>query len=285
LKNKIFITGMGRSGTTLIEKLLTNHPEIDVLSQPFPLVFTSLKSIFLEARGIKQYYVLNNYVNKEEYTQTEFDTFLSTVNISQEFLEELFNKMQHYSGQYTKPNSNLYEVKNSLNSFNEVFESSLQYFNLKNTKVIGTKETMCEEFLPYFCNNQFKSIVILRDPRDVVASANYPKGEKHFGNKKPTLFILRTWKKSIEYINLLKEHKNLFYFKYEDLVTSPYKILNEITSFLGTSPFEKNHFEKGIYDRNGNIWKANTSLDTRPSLSTPRSLCGYNHGGSTRGTA
>lgn len=276
MKNKIFITGMGRSGTTLIEKLLTNHPKIDMLSQPFPLVFISLKSMFLESIGINEYYVLNNNTNDTKYTQEEFDKFLSNVNIKQEFLINLFAKMQQYSGQYTKPNSLIRtETDKGFYNFNEIFEASLNYFSLKNKEFTGTKETMCEEFLPYLCNNQFKSIIIVRDPRDVVASANYPKGEKHFGSKKPILFILRTWIKSINYIRLLQKNKNLFYFKYEDLVTAPYEILAKVTDFLGTTPFEKNHFEKGIYDRDGELWKANTSFDTKTSFISSKSVGGY----------
>jgi Sulfotransferase family len=47
----LFVTGMQRSGTTLLEKLLHAHPELSVLSQPFPLLFVEVKRAFLESIG------------------------------------------------------------------------------------------------------------------------------------------------------------------------------------------------------------------------------------------
>ena len=63
MRSDFFITGMGRSGTTLLEKLLCNHKDLSVLSQPLPLVFIDLKKRFLETLGIKKYFVLNDSLN------------------------------------------------------------------------------------------------------------------------------------------------------------------------------------------------------------------------------
>ena len=265
---------MGRSGTTLIEKLLTNHHEVDILSQPFPLLFISLKTLFFESIGIKKYYVLNDDIHDRNYLQNDFDSFLKNLNINKDFLVKLFEKMQQYSGQYTKIETLNINEKN-LSNLSGIYEELLNSFNLKDKQLIGSKETMCEEFIPYLSDNNFNSIIILRDPRYVVASANYPKGDKHFGDKKPILFILRTWRKSIEYIKLLKNNQNFYYIKYEDLVTNPYEILNEITNFLNIEAFKQNHFDNGIYDRDGKLWKANTSFDTQTSFISTQSVGGY----------
>jgi len=276
LTNKVFITGMGRSGTTLIEKLLTNHPEIDMLSQPFPLIFIFLKSIFLESLGIKKYYVLNDDFENMNFEQKDFDLFLSKLVVDKIWIKKAFENMINYSGQYTKNcHLDISEINKEIHGFLEIFEASLNRFNLKNKKYIGSKEVMCEEFTPYLCRNRFKSIVVVRDPRDVVVSANYPKEDKHFGNKKPTLFILRTWRKSIDYLNYLRKNKNFIYIKYEDLVTDPYNTLNKITFFLDLEPFAKNHFDAGIYDRDGSLWQANSSFDTKTSFISSQSVGGY----------
>ena len=116
--------------------------------------------------------------------------------------------------------------KDGFKNFLEMFDASLGFFSFdKKVKYIGVKEPICEEYLPYFCLNKVKNILILRDPRDVLASANYPKGEKHFGLKKPSLFILRTWRKSVEFMRLLADNENFHFLKYEDLVKHPYKEL------------------------------------------------------------
>ena len=71
----------------------------------------------------------------------------------------------------------------------------------------------------------------------IVASANYPKGEKFFGGKKPTHFILRSWRKSVEYAYSLKENENFHFLRYEDLVENPHRELDFITDFLDIPKF------------------------------------------------
>jgi hypothetical protein len=182
--------------------------------------------------------------------------------------------MKTYSGQMTKVRFNILKKDNY--TFLEVFDLLLKS-NLEKEDVysFGSKEIMCEEFIPYLLKNGTKIIVIIRDPRDVVSSVNYPQKEKYLGNKKPTLFVLRGWRRTIDYIKNLEDSKNIAYVRYEDLVATPYKILAKITNFLGTTPFEKNHFEKGIYDRDGKLWKANTSFDTQTSFISSNSVGGY----------
>ena len=276
IKDNIFVTGMSRSGTTLIEKLLTNHKDIDIVSQPFPLVFVAIKKLFLKIYNIDKYYVLNDYINNESYSQDDFNKFLEHIEINIDSLDNVFKDMERYSGQYTKP-SNIEAIytNSSLQSFHKIYQESIRKFKTKKALFIGSKETSCEEFLPYLCSNGYKTIIIVRDPRDVASSANYPKGEKHFGSKKPLLFILKSWIKSIQIIHLLQNEPNFLYLKYEDLATSPYKTLNTITDFLGVDSFDDNHFNKGIFDRDGKLWKANTSFETNTSFISTKSIGGY----------
>ena len=50
----VFITGMARSGTTLLEKMLANHPQLSMISQPFPRLFVHAKRQFVESLGQTQ---------------------------------------------------------------------------------------------------------------------------------------------------------------------------------------------------------------------------------------
>lgn len=268
---------MGRSGTTLIEKLLTNHPDVDILSQPFPILFTDIKKMFLKTRGLDEYYVLNDHKDQMQYPQHELDNYLLRLTLSEQCITNLFIKMHDYSGQSQKPN-NIDLSKNlekNLIGFWHIYKKAFDYFDTKKSTYVGSKEIMCEEFIPYLIKNNLKSILIVRDPRDVLASSNYPKKDKYIGEKKPALFTLRTWKKSIKYVNLLKEDKNFCYIKYEDLVTRPYEIIDIITTFLDIPHFKKDHFSKGIYDRDGCLWEANTSLNTTTSFISTKSIGSY----------
>jgi len=267
----IFITGMGRSGTTLLDKLLTNHQKIDVLSQPTPLIFIEAKKRFLRQSGIAKYFVLNDDHINRDFTQKTFDLFLSNFTLLPSEIETVFERMSTYSGQHTKRDQTVQNQEVLKNGFRHVLERCMSYYaSIKPCSYRGIKEIMCEEFLPYLCNSGFKCILIVRDPRDVLASVNYPRGEKYLGEKKPTLFILRSWRKSVEYAFLLKDNENFHFLRYEDLVENPHGQLGLITDFLGVPKFPENHFERGILDRNGDVWQANSSFDLHDSFISKR---------------
>ena len=205
---RIFVTGMGRSGTSLLDKLLCSHPRIDILSQPFPLVFVEAKRRFLRLRGRTPYFVLNDDRISRDYTQEAFDAYLDGLSMDAATVEGLFREMEGYSGQTTKPDrSTMSEITTCHRGFAGVIEYCLEKYSLdERASWIGTKEIMCEEFMPYLLAVGYRCILIVRDPRDVLASANYPRGEKYLGSKKPTLFVLRTWD-SCRMRRMLKRYK------------------------------------------------------------------------------
>lgn len=253
---------MGRSGTTLLDKLLTNHNTIDVLSQPFPLIYIEAKRRFLKEKGVDKYYVLNDDLISRNYPQEEFNAYLNDFEINMPDIEDIFKKMENYSGQYVKRDHEPGANQSLLHGYKKTCEKCLEFFDVdKKAAYIGSKEPMCEEFLPYLCENGYKSIVIIRDPRDVLASANYPKKVKYLGSRKPALFILKTWRKSAEYIHLLKNNKNFHFLRYEDLVNDPYLELNRVTDFLNIEKFSARFFDKGVLDRDGEPWMPNTSFE------------------------
>lgn len=258
---------MGRSGTTLLDKLLVNHKDLDVLSQPLPLVFVETKKSFLRERGCKPYYVLNEDLISKDFAQNEFDDFLVKMQSGMAEIERYFSMMEGYSGQTTKRDLRVIENQSSVHGFRGVLETCLKFYTKNDqSKYLGTKEILCEEFLPYLCQCGYKCIVMVRDPRDVLASANYPLGEKYFGEKKPALFILRSWRKSVEFIFSLKANENFHFLRYEDLVDDPYRELDRITDFLSLERFPGDQFEKGVFDRDGQLWQANTSFEARDSF-------------------
>lgn len=272
--NRLLITGMGRSGTTLLDKLLNNHKNLEVISQPFPLLFTTFKKAFLNSINRDKYYVLNDNCFDGDYSESDFTSFLHQYKTTYEDINNIFDKMKNYSGQMTKITFDIPYKENY--GFLELYDIILKNNLLNNTvKSFGAKEIMCEEFIPYLIDNDTKVIVIVRDPRDVVASINYPKKEKYLGNKKPTLFILESWRRTIDYIKHFKKNKNFIFLKYEDLVTSPYKCLNSIANFLNLREFDLNHFDSGILDRNGELWKANSSFEMQTSFISSKSVGGY----------
>jgi len=270
---EVFITGMGRSGTTLIEKILNSHKNISILSQPFPLLFVFMKRRFLSSMNNNKYYVLNDGPNNGEYELSDFYKFINDYEIDEKDINDVFEEMSHYSGQKTKVRKiNNYQSLIFLELFkklvNDVPEDPV-------LNIYGSKEVFCEEYMPYFVSHGVKCIAIVRDPRDVLASANYPQERKYIGNKKPALFILRNWRKSIEYINSLIGNDNFFCLRYEDLILCPEQVLGQITNFLGVNAFADNHLDNGVVGQDGSLWRANTSFQGADTFLSDKSIGKY----------
>src|SRR5829696_4945787 len=99
----LLVTGMQRSGTTLLEKLLASHPEISVLSQPFPLLFVEAKRAFLrDLPGEPPAYPLDPLFLEERYTPSDLARFLSGWRPGPAEVREVFAAMEGFSGQYTR---------------------------------------------------------------------------------------------------------------------------------------------------------------------------------------
>ncbi|HKJ31199.1 MAG TPA: sulfotransferase domain-containing protein [Balneolales bacterium] len=259
------VTGMSRSGTTLLIKMLDSHHDICALSQPLPLVYRNLKKVFYKKINYPEtYYVLNNLFNEKRYSSDDLMSFLNNYEISSESISKILDEMEGWSGQWTE----VRDRKALLRSFNSLSLSELYRLFLKSHsspygyKVCGSKEVLVEEFAPYYVSKGIKILFIVRDPRDVITSLNIGKGPEYAGDHRPTLFHLRNWRKSIAIANSIEDRNKVLTIRYEDLIDQRYDYLSRITNFLNVEPFRKGHFNKGIKTSNGKLWKGNSSTAT-----------------------
>ena len=260
--NYLFITGMVRSGTTLLDKILDSHEQVSLFSQPFPFLFRLAKSKFFKQINYPEtYYSLNNLFNERYYKPELFLEYLRKDKIEKSEIDTVLSEMKGWSGQLTKiKNSNKLTKGFKSSDFINTFKYLLNGLNLnKNIEVLGSKEVLTEEFIPIFLENDIKIIIIIRDPRDVYSSINNGKGSEYTGSKRPTLFHLRNWRKTIAIANTFKKHKNCLVLKYEDLIEDQSKTLNEICSFLNISVYPAEHFSNGIKNQEGEFWQGNSS--------------------------
>ena len=240
----LFVTGMQRSGTTLLEKLLASHPELSVLSQPFPLLYVEAKRAFLREIGEPDSpYPLNHLLLETRYGPEDFAAFLERHRPTSEQLRELFARMAGYSGQYTRFAPEQLEaafdqVPAEGGFFGRVSGLYRSLAQRAGARLYGGKETLCEEYLPYLLDHGGRCVVILRDPRDVLASLNHGRGPEYGGQLKPTLFNLRNWRKSVAFALHLEGHPGFQWLRYEDLVIDPLAALRRIGRAFGLSDFE-----------------------------------------------
>ena len=267
--NNFFITGMPRSGTTLIDKLLSSHPQVTAYSQPLPLLFSRVKGIFLDEIGLPYSYPLADMQAENFYEAADWLSFLENFVITESLGRDVLESMIGYSGQYTKPEAPFAVLErlrpSTLAEFTRQYLRSISSSQLG---VIGFKETWCEEYIPYFLRQGFQVILVIRDIRDVLCSLNYGKGVDFAGRRKPLLYNIRAWRKSVAFAFAIAEAEQVLILKYEDLVQEPGRILPKMFEFLGVDEADSEVFSSRILDQRGRSWVSNSSHDSYVTISS-----------------
>jgi hypothetical protein len=265
----LFISGMGRSGTTLVDKLLCNHPRMSVLSQPFPLYYVAAKRDFLATLGERDCrHPLSHYFRESRYGTAELNEFLASYWRTSADVRRLFDQMADYDGQYHKSSDWKQRIEGVRGGrFLDVFHQLLWVLRHRPApQVIGAKETHCEEFFPFLAAQGVHCLAVVRDPRDVIASFNYGQGQRHGGQPRPTLFSVRNWRKSVHFLRLLQHSQNFHWLRYEDLVERPDEHLAAITGWLELDLLPVESWRRELRQQDGQPWSGNSSHAPRPVL-------------------
>ncbi|MCO6459731.1 MAG: sulfotransferase [Pirellulaceae bacterium] len=258
----LFVSGMGRSGTTLLDKLLCNHSQLSVLSQPFPYLFLKAKRDFLKSIGEPDAaQPLSHYFLDNRYQPDDLQRFLESYGLTAEDVRGLFAEMADYDGQYHKPPDLAERLQAaSGGAFLETYRQLAWILRHRESAAwYGAKETHCEEFFPFFAQHGVKCLAIVRDPRDVIASFHYGTGQRYGGRRRPTLFYIRNWRKSVMFLLLLENHPDFHWLRYEDLVSRPEVTLRKITDFLGIDGFPTDFRQDSLLQQDGRPWNGNSS--------------------------
>jgi len=241
--NFFLVTGLYRSGTTLLEKLLLQHPAISIASQPYPGFYHYLKKRFNELHGIASVYPVNTRMGDEYFAMYDFTSFLKTYKIGERDKQELGIDIG----------------ENSPATFIELFRE-LQSLAVKKqisdtTMYAGSKEILCEEYIGMLLENGVRVVHIVRDPRDVLCSTAF--GKEYTGKIRPSLYTIRMWRKSVAFRMHYSEHPLFYSLTYEELVNAPQEAMNALTNFFGIGAME---VQPALKDQQGNVWKSNSSF-------------------------
>ena len=268
----LFITGTQRSGTTLLEKLLGAQEGISILSQPFPLLFIEAKRAFLRSRGLADPYPMGHLFLEQRYSSDAFHAFLAHWRATPAELEALFTRMRDYSGQYTKFTeeqlARAFAAINPEDDFANVV-ARLEHLlaSSSSARWYGSKETICEEFIPTLLDRGFRCAIIIRDPRDVVASLNHGRGQEFGGAIKPTLFNVRNWRKSVAFALAMEGHPRFHWCRYEDLVADPTTELDRLVHAIDLEDVSRVLIAEEIVEKGGAVWRGNSSFQTHNGVS------------------
>ena len=259
------ISGNTRSGTTLLQQLIAQHPSCDIFAQPFPQVFAQIKKLHLSSLGLESGKVIFPNFYQQNLFPEQLTMFLSEKAISKEFL--LDSLKQYYSGQQTE---GVIEATNSATlggGWADAYCEILKQLSITSdsSPVVGSKHVMIEEYFNHFLSAGIKCINIVRDPRDMLASAKLGNANKYVGEALPTLFELRNWRKSAEFAIDLECNKDFLWIKYEDLILQTNATLERIFDFLALE-----HYDYDILSEfsGGSYWAGNSSFGKRDGISS-----------------
>lgn len=268
IDDTLFLTGTQRSGSTLLEKLIGAQRGVSMLSQPFPLLFVEAKLAFLRSRGIENDpYPLGHLFRETRYARSDLHDFLHTWRSDRTMLERVFERMRDYSGQYTKFTSDqlqtAFDDATAECDFADVV-SRLDHAlaQKREARWYGSKETICEEIVPYLLDRGFRCSIIIRDPRDMVASLNSGRGFEFGGSVKPTLNNVRNWRKSVAFALAMEAHPRFHWCRYEDLASRPEPTLSQFGDELGIERMSAGDIETEM------AWRGNSSYGDQTGVTT-----------------
>lgn len=273
---EILLTGVFRSGTTLLAKLLTFHPRILLATDAYLFYFRQVRNYWYRQKAEGPWDpdepMADNFLHpNHEAARAIWQGDLSSA-ISPEMLAEMparidYTTIDLHPGLVPKIPSVTGRTfaeyyRNLLVLLHEVYGATV-----RDPQYVGIKMPWLDEFIPALTRSfpAHKAIVIVRDIRAVVASQNSK------GVTRPLLFYARAWRKSVACAHYFAQHDEfkdrVHVLRYEDLVRAPEESLRGICRFLDVE------YEPSMLDVGGNVdetgarWAANTSYETaRPGI-------------------
>jgi len=271
----LLVTGCYRSGTTLLEKLLHQHPEVCVASQPYPPLWFVTKQRLLDHEGLDRRYPLEHGFLERHITPAALHAFLDRHRFAAADVASLFELLADYGEGLWTPEVLDLEPQVApdhwlgiARQLNRLLAGRL---GRPTARWVGSKEILCEEYAPYLVQHGYRVLVILRDPRAMIASLDYRRRDNATGHHRPILYSLRLWRKSVAYALAWQEHPGFGWVRYEDLVDDPARTLDALFRWLGLDPLPSTALSAGIRDQRGALWRGNSSF--------------ADHSGVSRGTA
>ncbi len=269
-KPLLFATGMFRSGTTLLSRLLNSHPDMTFASDPYFQIFRALRNaVVSEIAGDKtdpgspldDYYFDRTRLKVYE-TIRDVDLQYPTSSIK---MDDLQMKVKIFCEPYS-PKIIPYLKELQGDTFKDLFDSGLQiiekaYAEHTDTQ-LGFKETWVDEFAPHILDSypHARVLHIVRDPRAICASKNAT------NEKYPWLFLVRQWRKlaslALMYERVEKYKGRVLVMKYEDLIKEPTETVSKICTLAGLS-LHDNMVDPGSFrDGSGGQWSQNSTYSS-----------------------
>ncbi|WP_111265583.1 sulfotransferase [Marilutibacter maris] len=262
----LFVTGMIRSGTTLVQTLLTNHPDMFVAYQPFHQLYVEVKRRFLTGRGEARMLPLDDGSPLRDEERRAFVDWLKAYVFDADSAMDLARSANTGKGGGMTAGSFSADSGNFLSIWHQLHTAALERAGRQEVRLLGSKEVLCEEFVPAFLSAGQRCVLVLRDLRGVVASANNGRYRDLVGDRYPTMMLVRMWRKSAAYWLRYRHHPNVLALRYEDVASNPSEALQRITSWGGLAPYSESILCTELKDQFGRPWMGNSSFGDKQGV-------------------
>ncbi|GAB6041610.1 sulfotransferase family protein [Endothiovibrio diazotrophicus] len=267
--NRLLISGIFRSGTTLLTRALDAHSRLRVLYQPFSPLFRAWRNAAFarmgEESGLDPSMPMGwDYLDDPRRERTFLDA-ARDARLDAAGLAELRAALRRDAERDPEERFQAIEVVLEALAEGPFIDNVGRLFDVIGEHLgsagVGVKEVWCEEFSPLLIEECGIRIVhILRDPRAVLASRNTGRYLAGCDNMKyPILFVATTWNRSWRYVRRHAGDARYHALRYEDLVTDPEPTLRGVCDHLGID-FEEAMCDPSAYtDGRGRHWAPNST--------------------------
>jgi hypothetical protein len=283
----LFITGVARSGSTLLCRMLSVNKEIIAAASPYLPFFHSLRNAAIRTPGnsdasllfdpssaFQDYYFTDERIQVMDAVQNGYLSLPYNQSEWSQFYVESLNRVQQECSDLAP---HLAEMRAT--TYEGMLDSGLNIIakarNAQNCSWVGFKEVWIVEFFTLLAKTypQAKFIILHRDPRGVINS--HLRGvKKDTAAASPALSYARHWRKYAAFTLHFQRSSlfsdRLYVMNYEDLLEEPEKKAKELCDFLEVG------YDSAMLDTNNYynfatsaVWKGNSSFEeTTTGIST-----------------
>lgn len=279
MNSSIFLTGMFRSGTTLMSKILSAHPAMLVVSDPYIYFLKAYRNFLYEQYGgihwhpdepMSDYFCDKNYSILEKFSSMNFSEKIPPV-----YKEKIKNDIVEWKReQHPRLCEKINEVDGDTfrDFYNSLIDLLFQLYGDAEMTMCGTKAGWSEDLIPalHSAFPSMKCIIMVRDIRSIIASQNSKQGRGE--GKRPLLFYIRQWRKSVAFAKMYSEIVNdmvsyVHVIRYEDFVKEPKDEIVSLCNFLHV-PFHAHMLDASKFkdETIDALWEPNTSYDANQGI-------------------
>lgn len=268
MSGSVFVSGMLRSGTSLAQTLLTNHPDVLIAYQPFHQLYVEVKQLFLDEHGIEAPVPLDDGAPGNQERRDRFLSWLASRRFSVDETRRLVDvATRGKGGGLADMPPPRVEAGLAFAELHRAMHTGMaRWLGREDARIVGSKEILCEEYVPALLASGTRCVLIVRDPRAVIASANNGRYRDMVGDRYPLMMLIRLWRKTAAYWLRYRHHPAVRSIRYEDLIASPEAVLDDLAGWLGVEPFPPDIARRPLQDHAGNPWHGNSSFGDKPAV-------------------